>query len=83
MGEGPLFWLFPRLFRAILNKEVSVKVCYVVVGNSVSWEVSVREVLHQSEETVGFVGQGFYLQEEANIRIWKPNHAGLFCKNSF
>lgn len=49
MAVGPLCLLFPKVFRVVSSKESSVKKWYVLDGNVVSWDVSVRRNLHQLE----------------------------------
>lgn len=40
----------PRLFRRVVNKEVSVQNSYMGKGGFVSWDVSVRGGLRQSKK---------------------------------
>lgn len=42
--------LWARLFRRVVNKEVSVQNSYMGKGGFVSWDVSVRGGLRQSEK---------------------------------
>ena len=52
MGVGPLNLLFPRLFRVVSKKDAAVKDCYVWDGNEMSWNISFRWALRQSEVEV-------------------------------
>ena len=75
MGVGPLHLLFPRMFRVASNKETSVKECYVWVGNVVSWNISIRRPLHQSElmehETLLSILTNILCKDSKDYCIWK------------
>lgn len=49
LGGGPLCLSFPRLFRVVVNKSSIVKKCYVGEEGFVSWVVSFKRVLRESE----------------------------------
>lgn len=49
VAVGPFCILFPRLFQVVSNKDASVKDCFVWNGNVVSWNISIRRALRQSE----------------------------------
>ena len=88
MGVGPLCRLFPRVFRVVANRESSVKDCYCWVGDNVSWGVSVRRALHQSElvefeSSSSLLSNTFLCRDIVDCCIWKPDCSGLFSSKSF
>lgn len=85
-GDGLLSLLFARLFRVALDKEVSVKDCYVWVGDKVSCVVRFRRVLHpfesvELESLWSLLSNVFICRNEADSRVWKPKPSAPFLPN--
>lgn len=82
-GDGLLSLLFARLFRVALDKEVSVKDCYVWVGDKVSCVVRFRTALHPFESLWSLLSNVFIRRNEADSRVWKPKPSDSFSSKSF
>ena len=85
---GPLHLLFPRVFRVVSNKGLSVKECYVWVGNVVSWDISFRSALRQSElvefeSLLSLFANVVLCGDSINRHIWKPHPTGCVSSRSF
>lgn len=87
VGNGSFIFVFPRLFRVVVNKFSSVKENYEGAGGFVSWEMSFRRGLRLSKEEHGsllsLLSNVFICREEVDRRIWKPCLSSAFSMKSF
>lgn len=72
----------------MVNKQAPVKESYVSEGGFVSWVLSFRKGLRQSEEVehgslLSLLFNVFIYREEAYYHIWKPYPPGVFSTRSF
>ena len=70
VGVGPLCFLYPRVSKVVSNKECCVKECYVWDEDVLSWDVSIRRALRQSESVefeslLSRLANVFFMQERS------------------
>ena len=49
LGVGPLYSLFPRLFRLAIKNDYSVRDCFELMSGCIIWEVTFKRSLRELE----------------------------------